>query len=70
MAKREEAKPAKSKMTFIMFQLDGGDETLQQSFRTIGQALQNSFQHAKAHSTRPVQPAGALPDQEIEAEAR
>jgi hypothetical protein len=68
MPKREEAKPAKSKMTFIMFQLDGGDETLQQSFRTIGQALQNSFQHAKALPNRAAQPTGALPEQEVEAE--
>jgi hypothetical protein len=35
-------------MNFIMFSLRGGDETLQQSFRTIGQALENAFHRAKS----------------------
>jgi hypothetical protein len=69
MAKKEEPKPTKSGMTFIMFHLDAGDETLQQSFRTIGQALQNGFQQAKALPPRPVQATlGNLNESGIEAE--
>lgn len=66
-ARKEDPKPAKSKMTFIMFQLDGGDETLQQSFRTIGQALGNAFGHAKQLPNKP-SPSGAQGDLEIESE--
>ncbi len=68
-AKREDPRRAKSKMTFIMFQLDGGDETLQQSFRTIGQALGNAFQHANQLPARQLPPTlGGVsePDPEIE----
>jgi hypothetical protein len=54
-------------MTFIMFQLDGGDETLQQSFRTIGQALGNAFQNAKALPARQASPA-AIEEKEFEGE--
>lgn len=69
MAKKDEPRPqSKSKMTFIMFQLDGGDETLQESFKTIGQALQNSFQHAKALPPKQLQPAAGLPEREVEAQ--
>lgn len=49
-----------------MFQLDGGDETLQQSFRTISQALGNAFQHTKTLGGKII-PAGALPEQDAEA---
>jgi hypothetical protein len=38
MAKREEFRP-KSKITVMMFQLEGTDETLQEGIRTIGQSL-------------------------------
>ncbi len=66
MAKREEPKPSKSKMTFVLFQLEGGDETLQQSFRAIGQALQSGLQQARALPAKPI--AGSQPERDIEAE--
>lgn len=38
MAKKEEVRP-KSKITVMMFQLEGTDETLQEGIRTIGHSL-------------------------------
>jgi hypothetical protein len=67
MSKKEESKPSKSKMTFIMFQLDGGDDTLQHSFRTISQALGNAFQHARPAAPKLI--AGAVVPSESETEA-
>jgi hypothetical protein len=69
MAKKEDPKPSKSGMTFIMFHLDASDDTLQQSFRTLGQALENSFRRAKALPPKTVQPSlGGGEEREIEAE--
>lgn len=39
MAKKEEIKSQKSKITVMMFQLEGTDQTLQEGIKTIGQAL-------------------------------
>jgi hypothetical protein len=68
MAKEDEARAPKSKMTPIMLQLDGGEETLQQSFTTIGQALGNAFQHVKQLSGRPLPLAGVVLDQQADTE--
>ena len=39
MAKKDEFKTGRSKITVMMFQLEGTDETLREGIRTIGQAL-------------------------------
>jgi hypothetical protein len=39
MAKKEEFRNPKSKITVMMFQLEGTDETLQEGIRTIGNAI-------------------------------
>lgn len=39
MAKREEPKPSKSKMTVMFFQLEGSDETLREGLDKIGEAI-------------------------------
>lgn len=39
MAKREEPRPSKSKMTVLVFQLEGSDETIQEGLRKIGQTV-------------------------------
>src|SRR4051812_14417187 len=68
MPKKEESKPSKSKMTFIMFQLDGADDTLQHSFRTISQALGNAFQHARPVAPKLIAGVGTSSEPEIESE--
>jgi hypothetical protein len=69
MAKKPDLPRPSGEMNFIMFSLRGGDDTLQQSFRTISQALENAFQR-KGVTARPLQnAAAALPDaSEIESE--
>lgn len=49
MAKREEARPAKSKMTVMVFQLEGNDDTIQEGLRKISQAVENTFQGPKGY---------------------
>src|SRR5438105_3243156 len=68
MAKKPDLPRIPGEMNFIMFSLRGGDETLQQSFRTISQALENAFQR-KGITAKALPPATpGLPANEVESQ--
>jgi hypothetical protein len=66
MAKKPELLRS-GEMNFIVFSLRGGDETLQQSFRTISQALENAF-NRRPLVTKGLPNTAGLVDREIESE--
>ncbi len=48
MAKKEEPRFGRSKMTVMVFQLDGSDQTLQEGLQTISSAIQGLVRPARA----------------------
>ena len=48
MPKKEEPRAGRSKMTVMVFQLDGSDQTLQEGIRTISGAIQGMVRPARA----------------------
>jgi hypothetical protein len=54
MAKREEIRTNKSKMTVMVFQMEGSDDTLQEGLRRISQAIEGVVKpHHRALSALP-----------------
>lgn len=58
MAKKEEPRTARSKMTVMVFQLDGNDQTVQEGIRTISDAIQGMV---KPTRTTPLQIGAPIP---------
>lgn len=48
MPKKEETRTARSKMTVMVFQLDGSDQTLQEGIRSISSAIQGMVRPTRA----------------------
>lgn len=72
MPKKEEIRTARSKMTVMVFQLDGSDQTLQEGIRTISGAIQGMVRPTRALPLQvgaPVAPgeeAEPVPEEAIE----
>jgi hypothetical protein len=56
--------PLKSKLTFMLIQLESADETLQQSLRTISQALAGNVQPLRLAPAKPVESSVSAPSVE------
>src|ERR1051325_2447033 len=68
--KKDEPRTAKSKLTFVVLHLESGDETLQQSFRTIGQTLTQALQQGRTMAPKALQDGQTTAvSNEVEAEA-